>query len=389
MHIAVFIYGMTGGGAQRRILTLIQEFVNRGHGVDLVVLKMKGALSAEIPTPVRCFLPKSFWVGLLPRKGLRKLRLFCSRKALADYLLQQRPDVLLSAASHASLTALAARRLSGAGTPVVLRLSTHLTASHAGALNLYLRMRYRSACRWYSEADAAIAVSREIAEDIAANTDLAPERIKTIYNPTFTGDLIDKSSLPLDHPWFEEGSPPVILGVGRLAARKDFPTLIKAFAALRRQRPARLVILGEGGMRKELAALVHSLDIASDVDLPGYVSNPLAWMSRASVFVLSSTSEGLPGVLIEAMAAGCPVVSTACPSGPAEILDNGRYGRLVPVGDPDALALAIAASLDSFHDPERLKMRASYFSVDKAVDDYLEVFGRVIEEGRKRKSRMP
>jgi glycosyltransferase involved in cell wall biosynthesis len=241
-------------------------------------------------------------------------------------------------------------------------------------------MRYKTACRWFGEADAVIAVSGAIAEDIAQHTGVARHRIRTIYNPTFTGDLVDKASAPLDHPWFERGCPPVILGVGRLAAQKDFPALLRAFAAVRGRRPARLVILGEGRLRRELMTLAHSLGIAADMDMPGYVSNPLAWMSRASVFVLSSTCEGLPGVLIEAMAAGCPVVSTDCPSGPAEILENGAYGRLVPVGDHLALAEAIAATLDAPHDPQRLRRRAADFSVTGAVDAYLDVLSQVARE---------
>ena len=373
MHIAVFIYSMRGYGAPRRILSLIQEFVKRGHQVDLVTVKANGHLFTEIPELVRCFQLKPRLFGFLPGKGPRKFKLFCCRNALADYLRRQRPDVLLSAASHASLTALAARRRAGTGTPLVLRLSTHLTASHAGALNLYLRMRYRTACRWYSEADAAIAISEGVAKDIATNTGLSPHQITTIYNPIFRKDLIEKASTPIDHPWFKESDLPIILGVGRLAPRKDFPTLIKAFAAVRRLRPARLIILGEGGMRNKLTALVQSLGISSDVAMPGYVDNPLAWMSRASVFVLSSTAEGFASVLVEAMAAGCPIVSTDCPSGPAEILENGRYGKLVPIGDYTALAQAIIASLDSPPDPQSLRIRATDFSVDKTVDNYLEV----------------
>ena len=381
MHIAVFIYAMTGGGAQRRTLTLLQEFVNRGYQVDLVVVKPSGALHAEIPATVRCIPLQSPWLRLLRGKRLRKLQLFCCRRALANYLRQHKPDLLLSAASHACLTALVARRRAGTGTPVVLRLSTHLTASYAGTLNPVSRMRYRAECRWYSEADAVIAISKGIAEDVAAKTRLAPHRIKTIHNPVFTEDLFDKATAPLEHPWFKDGGPPVILGVGRLTARKDFPTLIRAFAEVRRQRTARLVILGEGSLRTELATLSRSLGITADVDMPGYVSNPLAWMSRATVFVLSSSCEGLPGVLIEAMATGCNVVSTDCLSGPAEILEYGKYGRLVPVGDYKALAQAILATIDSPNDPQILRSRAADFSVNKAVDDYLELFLLVVKEG--------
>jgi glycosyltransferase involved in cell wall biosynthesis len=371
---------MTGCGAQRRRLTLIKDFLGRGHQVDLVAVEPSGALHAEIPAAVRCVPLKSQWVECLPSKGLRKLKLFLCRRAFADYLSQHRPDVLLSAASHTSLTALAARRLSDTGTLLVLRLGNHLTASHAGALNLFNRMRYLTACRWFAEADAVIAVSGAIAEDIAQNTGVAQHRIRTIYNPIFTEDLVDKVSAPLDHPWFEEGGPPVILGVGHLAANRDFPTLLKAFAAVRSRRPARLVILGEGGRRNDLATLAQSLSIAADIEMPGYVNNPLAWMSRASVIVLSSIYEGLPGVLIEAMAAGCRVVSTDCTGGPAEILEKGKNGRLVPVGDHAALAEAIATTLDAPHDPQRLRTRAAYFSVDKAVEDYLEVLSQVVKE---------
>jgi len=380
MHIAVFIYAMTAGGAQRRTLTLLKEFVDRGHHVDLVVVESSGALQREIPATVRCVPLKSRWVECLPGKGLRKLKLFCCRRALADYLRRHGPDVLLSAASHTSLTALSARRLSGTGTPLVLRLSSHLTASHEGTFNLFNRMRYLTACRWFAEADAVIAVSKAIAEDIAQHTGVARHRIRTIYNPVFTEDLIAKASAHLAHPWFAEGGPPVILGVGRLAAHKDFPTLIRAFAVVRNRRPARLVILGEGSLRWDLTTLAQSLGIAADIDMPGYVSNPLAWMSRASVFVLSSSCEGLPGVLIEAMAAGCRVVSTDCPSGPAEILENGAYGRLVPVGDHVALAEAIATTLDAPHDPQGLMARAADFSVNRAVDEYLEVLSQVAKE---------
>src|SRR5262249_37227290 len=150
---------------------------------------------------------------------------------------------------------------------------------------------------------------------------------------------------PLSHPWFAPGSLPVILGVGRLTWQKDFPTLIKAFALVRSRQPARLLILGEGEKRLELETIVKELGLAADVCLPGYVDNPFAYMHRCSAFVLSSASEGLPNSLIEAMACGAPVISTDCASGTAEILENGRYGPLVPVGDVEAMATAISATL--------------------------------------------
>jgi glycosyltransferase involved in cell wall biosynthesis len=153
--------------------------------------------------------------------------------------------------------------------------------------------------------------------------------------------------------------------------QKDFPTLLKAFARVRAVREARLVILGEGKKRIELETLAQELGVAAEVDLPGWVDNPFAWMARAAVFVLSSAYEGLPGVLIQALACGCPVVSTDCPSGPAEILAGGTYGPLVPVGDDQALANAIFAVLSAPPDRDRLRARAAMFSMDRAVDQYL------------------
>jgi len=161
--------------------------------------------------------------------------------------------------------------------------------------------------------------------------------------------------------------------VGRLTEQKDFSTLLQAFAQVRAQRQARLLLLGEGEMRDELTALGLALGIAKDLSLHGFTNNPFAYMARAAVFVLSSAYEGLPGVLIQALACGCPVVSTDCPSGPSEILENGQYGRLVPVGDPAAMAQAILSTLEAPPDRGLLQKQASLFSVDRAVEQYLEV----------------
>jgi glycosyltransferase involved in cell wall biosynthesis len=166
------------------------------------------------------------------------------------------------------------------------------------------------------------------------------------------------------------------LGVGRLVKQKDFPTLIRAFARVRAGRPVHLLLLGRaknGKKRRRLTDLIDSLGVTADVQLAGYVDNPLAYMKRAAVLVLSSAWEGLPGVLIEALACGCPIVSTDCPSGPSEILDGGKYGRLVPIGDDAAMAAAINATLDAPPARDALRARAEDFSADRAIDRYLAV----------------
>ncbi|MGD9299694.1 MAG: glycosyltransferase, partial [Thiohalocapsa sp.] len=160
--------------------------------------------------------------------------------------------------------------------------------------------------------------------------------------------LAARAALPCPHPWLDEAAQhaaPVLLGAGRLERQKDFPTLLRAFAALRGERRCRLVLLGEGAWRHRLTAEAAALGVAADLDLPGFQSNPYPFLARARVFVLSSAWEGSPNVLTEAMALGTPVVATDCPSGPREVLADGRFGRLVPVGDAAALAKAMAATL--------------------------------------------
>jgi glycosyltransferase involved in cell wall biosynthesis len=235
--------------------------------------------------------------------------------------------------------------------------------------------------RYYPCADRIVTVSRDLAEDLAAFAAIPRERILPIYNPVVDDRLQRAAAESPDHPWFRAGEVPIVLGVGRLERRKGFATLIRAFARVRRLRPLRLVILGggktprgEAADRAVLDALIRDLGVETDVSLPGFKPNPYAYMTRASVFVLASDYEGLPGVLIQAMACGCPVVSTDCPTGPREILEGGRFGPLVPVGDDQAMADAIARVLDAPTPPADLRRRAGDFSVDKAVGTYLAMF---------------
>jgi len=217
-----------------------------------------------------------------------------------------------------------------------------------------------------------VAVSRGVQRDLLRYTRVSAERVVLIYNPSYTNRLLELREQPVEHPWFALGEPPVVLGVGRFYPQKDFSTLIKAFALVRAQRPARLVILGEGPLRPQLEALAQQLGVADQVSMPGFVENPFAYMRRAAVFVLPSQYEGLPNVLIQAMACGCPVVSTNCPSGPEDILDNGKYGHLVPVGDVEAIANAILRVLDGDAPavPEEWLLQ---FHEERVAQQYLKV----------------
>jgi glycosyltransferase involved in cell wall biosynthesis len=328
---------------------------------------------------VRVVALNPWWTHLpLVRTGRWSL---ASIPALANYLRRERPALLLSSTHLVNVAAPWARSLARIRTVLVLRIMTQLSLP---TLNARAWFRLWQARIFYPRADAIIANCNGVADDVARLTGLSREHITTIYDPVVTPDLQEKMRVALDHPWFAPGSPPVLLAVGRFTAQKDFPTLLRAFARVRRMRPARLVILGEGRERTRLEALVRELGVAADVALPGFVINPLPYMKRAAVLVLSSVYEGLPGVLIEAMACGCPVVSTDCPSGPAEILDRGAYGKLVPVGDDTALAEAILATLEAPPDRNRLRARAALFSEDDKIDQYLQVLQEAVSSSGRR-----
>ena len=393
-HIALLMVNLDGGGIQRSMLHLARALADRGHRVDLVLYKAQGEFVDSVPSAIRVVALETVarWRGrlhafraapehliqlampvLLPRKSHGALRCL---PALVRYLREERPAVLLSAEPDLNLVALWARRLAGVSVRTVISERIHLS-NHLRDEAKRRKWRWRFIVpllrRMYPEADRIIAVSRGVADDLRTLVGLPPELVTTVYNPVVDSELAKKAEAPIDHPWFMPGAPPVIIAVGRLTEQKDFPTLLQAFAQVRAQRQAWLLLLGEGELRRKLEALVRELGVDQDVSLPGFASNPFAYMARAAVFVLSSTYEGLPGVLIQALACGCPVVSTDCPSGPAEILENGQYGRLVPVGDPAAMAHAILATLDAPPDRGLLQKRASLFSVDRAVEQYLEV----------------
>jgi len=382
-RIAVFIYALTGGGAQRRTLTLVNGFTERGYAVDLVTVRGRGLLNDQLLPPARHFPLDARWSGWHPGELTRKrsLKGYFAIPALARYLRREAPDILLSAASHANIPAVLAWLRAGKPMPLVLRASNHPDGNldhRPRRYRLFKPIYNRLGGFLYARANAVIAVSNGVKDAVAKLAGLPSERIKTIYNPMYDDSVEAAPDIlaTAPHPWLERGNPPVILGAGRLAIQKDFATLIRAFAILRRERAARLVILGEGAKREKLERLAKRLGIEDDVLLPGYVRDVPQWMARSGAFVLSSLWEGLPGVLIEALAAGCPIVAVDCPSGPREILEGGRYGTLVPVREPAAMAAAIAGALDSPRASDALRLRALEFGLSRGVTQYLEFLER-------------
>jgi glycosyltransferase involved in cell wall biosynthesis len=397
-RVALLFGSFRTGGVGRVSLHAAREFLARGFAVDLVVTRKRGDLLGAIPEGARVIELErcSLWRAraailradpgnlapllravLLREKPSGKLRHLPS---LVGYLRATRPHAVLAATAPLNLIAIWARRLARLDHPVVVGEHTMMSGETLGGRRWFYDCPPALLHRAYLQADALIAVSDGVAAEMAAYADIPRHRITTVYNPAVGSHVATMARSPPDHDWFTPDGPPIVLGVGNLKPQKDFVTLIRAFARVRAERPARLVILGDArGPDKDasyvaaLKRLPTELGIDKDVSFAGFAENPFAYMSRAAVFVLSSAWEGLPTVLAEALACGCPVVSTDCPSGPAEILEQGRYGPLVPVGDDAALAAAIRRVLDAPPPRDERIGRAALFSVERAVDRYLEL----------------
>lgn len=365
-RIAVHIPDFSGGGAERMMIHLSEEFAARGAAVDMVVSRTEGPRASEVGDDVNVVdLEAEPFPGYSALGALQPLR---------SYLRRADPDALLSALTRANVVALLACKTTATGTRVVVSERNHLSSTVANA-GLRMKSLPWLVRRTYPWADCVVPISQGVADDLASVSGLPRAEMRTIYNPVVNDTLRRQAEEPCPHAWFDEDAAPVVLGVGSLTPQKDFPTLVRAFERVRRRReqPIRLMILGEGPERERLESLLNELDLADVAALPGFVDNPLPFMREAAVFVLSSAWEGFGNVVVESLLCGTPVVATDCPSGPAEILAGGKYGRLVPVGDEEALAQATAATLDASVDEESLRARAERFSADEIAVEYLEV----------------
>ena len=355
-RIAFFLPNLYGGGAERVAVNLLKGMSIRDVPLDLVLATAEGPYLEQVPKQVRV-------VNLAAGRVVKAIL------PLSHYLRQEKPWALLSHLKHANVAAVVARELAHKKTRLVLVEHDTLSVSRSKLLRGRLVPPFMKLL--YPRADAIVGVSKGTARDLETELGIAEGKVRVIYNPVVDHELLGKAKTPLDHPWFQEGAPSVFLAVGRLTEQKDFLTLIKAFNLLRRQKLVRLLILGEGESRSELEAMIAKLGITEDISMPGFVENPYAYMSRASAFVLSSRWEALPTVLIEAMACGCPVIATDCPSGPKEILEAGVYGPLVPIGDTTALSNAMLQVLEAPINQDILVRRAMHFSIDRVVPEYL------------------
>lgn len=331
-RLAIFLPGLYEGGAERVMLNLAREISARGHPVDLVLARAEGPYMDQVPESVRLV-------------DLKASRVAASTPALVRYLRREQPAALLSA-MFANLIALWAKRLCGLPRRLVITEHNTLVSVVRNKQDLRWQAYPRLAGWFYPWADAIVAVSEGVANDLVQAAGLPRGSIQVVYNPIITDELKRKAAARLEHPWFEVGQPPVILGIGRLTEQKAFDLLLHAFSRVHASRPVRLVVLGEGEDRPVLESLAMRLGVEQDVSWMGFVQNPYPYLASTALFVLPSRWEGLPTVLVEALYTGTPIVATDCPGGSKEILKNGRYGKLVPVDSLDLLARAMENTLD-------------------------------------------
>lgn len=361
-RIAVLMSLSGEGGVERMVMNLIGEFARKGLVVDFLTIRDASAHAQRIPPGVR-HLP------LQARHTLTAI------PELVRYLRHERPDAFLVAKDRAGRAASLARWWARSQVPLMVRLGTNLSAA--------LERRSRLARWWrlfpmrflYARVDGVIAVSEGVAEDACKTTGLSRARVHVVRNPVITPALREQAAEACPHEWLADSRVPAIVGVGRLTRQKDFPTLVRAFARLREERKCRLIILGDGQLRKQLVVLAQELGVADDVLLAGFQPNPYAWVSRARLFVLSSAWEGSPNALTEALALGVPVVSTDCPSGPREILCDGAFGELVRIGDWQTMAAAMARTLDAPLGADELRGAAAEYEVGVSATRYLGLLG--------------
>jgi glycosyltransferase involved in cell wall biosynthesis len=357
--IAVFIPSLHGGGAEKAMLIFAGELANRGFKVDLVLGRFTGPYRDRIPPGINV-------IDLQSSRMLRAIPRF------ARYLRRVQPQALFSTITHANIAAIWAAKLARLSSPVVVRQSNAPKAETKDSVGRYIASKILP--KVYPSAAAIIAVSNGVRGELLELNPRLDSLINVVPTPVLTPDMRELAGGEVEHPWFNEKLP-IVLSAGRLERHKGMLDLVRAFKIVAERSVARLVIIGEGTERARIEEEAKLLGLADRVSLPGFYANPLSLMRRARVFALASHYEGLPNVLIQALAVGTKVVATDCRSGPREILDNGRLGALVPVGDTDSLAEAIILSLNQDNLSRGGERVWQMYGAELATTRYLEVAG--------------
>ena len=414
---------MHGGGAENVCLTLARELLVKQYRVDLVLLKFHGERLLQIPHDVNLFVldrrfatRKSMGKCSIPYKSIRwikrpsgfkdcvistaqflmtlqysftfyarpKLRHLFWTASLGEYMRMEQPTLIFPLLFHSITVCLLARRYSSCNVPLIC--SFRNTLGYGRRRKEQTKLMYLK--HLLPDAEKIHAVSQGVANSIADHIPEVQNKVATILNP-ISHNVTSLSQQSINHKWLSSEPrnesntfPKIILAAGRLIEQKNFLMLIRAFAEVRSQLDVQLILLGDGPQREKICELINSLNIEEAVSMPGWADNPYSFMANADLFVLSSSWEGCPNVLLEALACGCSVVSTDCPSGPSEILEHGRWGRLVPVNDQTALAEAIIAALEDDRNQDSLRQRATQFSPEYTIEKLETLISEVVSENK-------
>lgn len=373
MRVAFFLPSLEPGGTERNVVNLINNIDKQKYSLALVLGEKKGDFVKKINEDI-------------PITSLDASSSFKLFLKLVSYFKKEEPDIFVSSFSRINIVCIMAKIFSGSRVKIVA--TEHAIFSFLPVIAKTPARRFFAyfflpviAKIIYPKADAIICVSKGIADDLLKVTHCS-KTITTIYNPVISNRVYELANDHVDHQWFVNSEVPVIVAAGRLVDCKDYPTLLKAFSLVVKERPARLAILGKGPEEFKLKKLVNTWGLFKSVDFLGFQENPFKYMKRASVFTLSSLQEGFGNVIIEAMACGVPVVSTDCPAGPGEIIENGKNGILIPVGDYKFLSEAILKVLDNSSLVKNLSRngleRAKDFSIEKSVKGYEKIFQELV-----------
>ncbi|MFN8144527.1 MAG: glycosyltransferase [Bacteroidia bacterium] len=363
-HLSIVIGSLRMGGAERAAVNLANEFSSRGIRTDVVMVNAEGEFMNDLSPSVRVV---DLHAGRTRKAG----------NTFAKYLKSENPQIIIAIQAHVQLMVMMSIHRHRLRVPVILNEQSMFSVNVPvkGFRQLVFRLLAR---HYFPMAAAVTAVSSASALDFTRCFPEMNGKVDVIYNPVITGiNRFTEEPAP-DHPFFRNKNIPVVISAGRLTESKDFPTLLKAIAIVREKKEVNLIILGEGEMRESLLQLSHDLHIQNAVSLQGFIPNPMLWMNYADVFVLSSKYEGLPFVMVEAMAAGCSVISTDCPGGSSEVLENGRYGTLVPVSAPETMADALFQTLSNRTDKNLLQQRAREFSAVQVVNNYMDLIQKIL-----------
>ena len=354
MRLAILIPSFEKGGIERSISRIARELIKLGWRIDLLVIEVNPEMRNLIQGTDVVYLSRAFILKLLKFFFPKVIYLnVISFLGLIRYIRREKPDTLMTA-RNAPL-GIIAKYFSNGETKIVIREPLHISSvvknnsGVIGKLNTVIKKVV------YRNADKVIAISKGVADDLIGNFDLAPGKVKIIYNPSADPEIKTLAKENVNHPWIEQNIP-LIIGIGRLTKQKDFPTLINAFSIVREEKLCRLMIIGEGDDRKNIENLISKKSLGGDIKLMGYQSNPWKYLSKSNLLVMTSLWEGLGNVIIEAMYLGVPVISTDCPSGPGELLRDGELGGLVPIHNPELLADRI---LDFLNNPHKYNEKVS------------------------------